>query len=77
MGIKVEVVEASKAFFSALKGSPTRRKREAITQIFIKMFRQTCGEKQGKIPAARHHLTDVDETVAELKRQHNVFDNWF
>jgi GMP synthase (glutamine-hydrolysing) len=75
-GVPVELVDARQEFFDALRGiTDPEQKREAITQtfyrhIFGRIVRQT-GSKfllQGTI------LTDVDETVAGIKRQHNVFE---
>jgi GMP synthase (glutamine-hydrolysing) len=76
LGVTVEVVDAKKEFFAALKDvSDPEEKREAITQTFYKnvfgRIVKECGAKfllQGTI------LTDVDETVAGIKRQHNVFE---
>jgi len=75
-GIRVEVVDAREEFFSALKGvTDPEEKREAITQTF---YRHVFG-RIVKASGARHLLqgtilTDVDETVAGIKRQHNVFE---
>ena len=76
LGVPVEVVDARDEFFSALKGfTDPEEKREAITQTFYRhvfgRLVKTSGAKcllQGTI------LTDVDETVAGIKRQHNVFE---
>jgi GMP synthase (glutamine-hydrolysing) len=73
--VPVEVVDAREDFFAALKGvTDPEEKREAITQTFYKrvfgrIVKQSgaCFLLQGTI------LTDVDETVAGIKRQHNVF----
>ncbi|MBP8303040.1 MAG: ExsB family transcriptional regulator [Phycisphaerae bacterium] len=75
LGVRVEVVDASRAFFAALKGiRDPEEKREAITQTFYRRVFGRLVKKSG----ARHLLqgtiwTDVDETVAGIKRQHNVF----
>ncbi|NLZ05823.1 MAG: ExsB family transcriptional regulator [Phycisphaerae bacterium] len=76
LGVPVEVVDARDEFFSALQGlTDPEEKREAITQTFYRhvfgRLVKTSGAKcllQGTI------LTDVDETVAGIKRQHNVFE---
>jgi GMP synthase (glutamine-hydrolysing) len=76
LGVKVEIVDARKAFFNALSGvTDPEEKREAITQTF---YREVFGDIVKK-SGARHLLqgtilTDVDETVAGIKRQHNVFE---
>ena len=76
MGIPVEVVEASKAFFSALKGiTDPEEKREAVTQTFYKkIFRGLVLKSKAKHLLQGTILTDIDETIAGIKRQHNVFE---
>jgi len=76
LGIQVEVVDASKAFFSALKGLvDPEEKREAITQTFYKnVFGKLVVKSKAKYLLQGTILTDVDETVAGIKRQHNVFE---
>ncbi|MBW2228142.1 MAG: ExsB family transcriptional regulator, partial [Deltaproteobacteria bacterium] len=76
LGVAVDVVDAKKEFFAALEGiTDPEEKREAITQAFYRdvfgRLVKECGAKhllQGTI------LTDIDETVAGIKRQHNVFE---
>jgi len=76
LGVAIEIVDAQKKFFSAFKGiTDPEEKREAVTQTFYKdvfgRLVKTSGARyllQGTI------LTDVDETVAGIKRQHNVFE---
>jgi len=69
-------VDAQNSFFKALQGiSDPEEKREAITQTF---YKDVFG-KLVKQSGARHLLqgtilTDIDETVAGIKRQHNVFE---
>jgi GMP synthase (glutamine-hydrolysing) len=76
LGIKVEVLDASKAFFAALKGlTDPEEKREAITQTFYKnVFGKLVTKSRAKYLLQGTILTDVDETVAGIKRQHNVFE---
>jgi GMP synthase (glutamine-hydrolysing) len=76
LGIQVEVVDASKAFFFALKGlTDPEEKREAITQSFYKnVFGKLVVKSKAKYLLQGTILTDVDETVAGIKRQHNVFE---
>jgi GMP synthase (glutamine-hydrolysing) len=76
LGIQIEVFEASKAFFSALKGlTDPEEKREAITQTFYKkVFRNLVMKSKAQYLLQGTILTDVDETVAGIKRQHNVFE---
>lgn len=76
LGIQIEVLDASKAFFSALKGiTDPEEKREAITQTFYKkIFSGLVTKSKAKYLLQGTILTDVDETVAGIKRQHNVFE---
>jgi GMP synthase (glutamine-hydrolysing) len=76
LDVTVEVVEARGQFFDALKGiSDPEQKREAITQTFYKkVFGRLVKESGAKHLMQGTILTDVDETVAGIKRQHNVFE---
>ncbi len=76
LGVKVEVVEARAEFFAALKGiTDPEAKREAITQTFYRdVFGRLVRERGAKYLLQGTILTDVDETVAGIKRQHNVFE---
>jgi GMP synthase (glutamine-hydrolysing) len=76
LGVTVEVVEARNEFFEALEGiSDPEEKREAITQTFYKnVFGRIVKESSAKYLLQGTILTDVDETVAGIKRQHNVFE---
>ena len=73
-GVHVELVDARKEFFSALKGkSDPEKKRQAITDTFYKIVFGRLVRKSG----AKHLLqgtiyTDVEETIAGIKRQHNI-----
>jgi len=76
LGVNVSIINAQDEFFSALKGiTDPEEKREAITQAFYKKIFGSLVKKSG----AKHLLqgtilTDIDETVAGIKRQHNVFE---
>ncbi|MCJ7446616.1 MAG: hypothetical protein MUO72_02885 [Bacteroidales bacterium] len=76
LGISIDVVDARKEFFAALKGiTNPEEKREAITQTFYKnVFGKIVRESGAKFLLQGTILTDVDETVAGIKRQHNVFE---
>jgi GMP synthase (glutamine-hydrolysing) len=75
LGVKVEVIDARKDFLDALKGiTDPEEKREAITQTFYKkVFGRIVRESEARYLLQGTILTDVDETVAGIKRQHNVF----
>jgi GMP synthase (glutamine-hydrolysing) len=76
LGIPVEIIDAREAFFGALEGiTDPEEKREAITQTFYKdVFGKIVWESGAKYLLQGTILTDVDETVAGIKRQHNVFE---
>jgi len=76
LGVKVELVDARDQFFAALKGvTDPEEKREAITQTFYRdVFGKLVRESGAKHLLQGTILTDVDETVAGIKRQHNVFE---
>jgi len=76
LGVAVEVVDAREEFYKALKGvTDPEAKREAITQIFYRhVFGRLVRESDAKYLLQGTILTDVDETVAGIKRQHNVFE---
>jgi GMP synthase (glutamine-hydrolysing) len=78
LGVAVEVVDASNEFFEALKGiSDPEEKREAITQTFYReVFGRIVKESGAKYLLQGTILTDVDETIAGIKRQHNVFEQF-
>jgi GMP synthase (glutamine-hydrolysing) len=75
LGIEIEIIDAQKEFLEALKGiTDPENKREAITQTFYKkVFGRLIKESGAKFLLQGTILTDVDETVAGIKRQHNVF----
>lgn len=76
LGVKVEVIDARDEFFAALEGvDDPEEKREAVTQTFYKkVFGRIIKESGAKYLLQGTILTDVDETVAGIKRQHNVFE---
>ena len=74
LGIKVEVVGAQNKFFRSLKGiTDPEEKREAITKTFYgDVFKEIIKKKKIKFLLQGTILTDIEETVAGIKRQHNV-----
>lgn len=75
LGVKVEVVDASEQFFGALKGvtDPEEKRDKGITQVFYKdVFGKLVKECGAKILLQGTNFTDVEETVAGVKRQHNI-----
>ena len=75
LGVTVEVVDARDDFFRALTGiTDPEEKREAITQTFYrKVFGRIVKKSKARFLLQGTILTDIDETVAGVKRQHNVF----
>jgi len=76
LGVTVEIVDAREEFFVALKGvTDPEQKREAITQTFYRrVFGRIVKESGARCLLQGTILTDIDETVAGIKRQHNVFE---
>ena len=74
LGVPVELVDAKAHFFSALKGiTDPEEKREAITETFYKtVFGPLVKRSGAKFLIQGTNFTDVEETVAGIKRQHNV-----
>lgn len=76
LGVPVELVDARNEFFDALKGiTDPEEKREAITQAFYKdVFGQLVKKSGAKYLLHGTNYTDVEETVAGIKRQHNILE---
>jgi len=76
LGVTVEVIDARREFFAALKSvTDPEAKREAVTQTFYRdVFGRIVKESSARYLLQGTILTDVDETVAGIKRQHNVFE---
>lgn len=76
LGIPVVVIEVCVEFFTALKGiTDPEQKREVITQTFYRdIFGQLVKESGAKFLLQGTILTDIEETVAGIKRQHNVLE---
>ncbi|MCR4414494.1 MAG: asparagine synthase-related protein [Thermoguttaceae bacterium] len=74
LGIPVERVDARREFLSALKGlTDPEDKRNAITRTFYAdVFGRLVRESGAKFLLHGTILTDIEETVAGIKRQHNI-----
>jgi GMP synthase (glutamine-hydrolysing) len=74
MGISVELIDARAEFLRALRGlSDPEEKRQAITDTFYaQIFRRLVTESGAKFLLHGTILTDIEETVAGIKRQHNI-----
>jgi GMP synthase (glutamine-hydrolysing) len=74
MGIPVELVDAQEEFLSALAGlTDPEQKRQAVTSTFYsKVFARLVKELNARFLLHGTILTDIEETVAGIKRQHNI-----
>jgi len=72
--IPVELVDAQDEFLSALAGlTDPEEKRQAVTDAFYaKVFSRLVTESGAKFLLHGTILTDIEETVAGIKRQHNI-----
>jgi GMP synthase (glutamine-hydrolysing) len=76
LGVPVELVDARTEFFNALKGvTDPEEKREAITQAFYKdVFSRLVKESRATHLLQGTNYTDIEETIAGVKRQHNILE---
>lgn len=74
LGVKVEIIDAKKEFLAALKGlTDPEKKRQAVTDTFYaKVFSKLVKDTKAKFLFHGTILTDIEETVAGIKRQHNI-----
>ncbi len=74
LGIPVQLLDARREFFAALKGkTDPEEKRQAITDAFYrKVFGRLVKESGARFLIHGTIYTDVEETVAGIKRQHNI-----
>jgi GMP synthase (glutamine-hydrolysing) len=73
-GVPVELVDAQDEFFAALEGkTDPEEKRQAITETFYRsVFGRLVRESGTRFLLQGTNFTDVEETVAGIKRQHNI-----
>ncbi len=74
LGIPVELVDARAEFLAALGGlTDPEQKRQAITDTFYaKVFARLVRQTGARFLLHGTILTDIEETVAGIKRQHNI-----
>ncbi|MCK4302902.1 MAG: ExsB family transcriptional regulator, partial [Candidatus Eisenbacteria sp.] len=75
LGVEVMLADESGKFFDALKGEtdPEKKRDKGITEVFYKkVFGPIVRESGAKFLLHGTNKTDVDETVAGVKRQHNI-----
>jgi len=76
LGVNIELIDAKEVFFGRLKGlKDPEEKREAIAQAFYKdVFGPLVKKTGAKYLLQGTNYTDVEETVAGIKRQHNILE---
>jgi GMP synthase (glutamine-hydrolysing) len=77
LGVKVELVDESEKFFGALSGltDPEEKRDKGITEVFYRhVFGPIVKDSGAKYLLHGTNKTDVDETVAGVKRQHNILE---
>ncbi len=75
LGVTVEVVDAKDKFFAALAGitDPEQKRDKGITQVFYKdVFGELVRDCGAGVLLQGTIFTDVEETIAGIKRQHNI-----
>ena len=74
LDIPVELIDARQEFLSALAGlTDPEEKRQAVTDTFYaKVFSRLVKDSGAKFLLHGTILTDIEETVAGIKRQHNI-----
>ena len=75
LGVPVEIVDAQDQFFAALRGvgDPEAKRDQGITKVFYKdVFGQLVSDCGAKVLLQGTNYTDVEETLAGIKRQHNI-----
>ena len=77
LGVPVEIVDAQGQFFAALRGvvDPEAKRDQGITKVFYKdVFGQLVRDCGAKVLLQGTNYTDVEETLAGIKRQHNILE---
>ena len=76
LGVQVEIIDAQKKFLDALAGKlDPEEKREAVTQTFYAIvFAQIAQQNNAAYVFQGTNYTDIEETVAGIKRQHNIIE---
>jgi GMP synthase (glutamine-hydrolysing) len=74
--VPTELVDAQKQFFAELKGrTDPEEKREGITRAFYKdVFGKLVKETGAQYLLQGTNYTDIEETIAGVKRQHNILE---
>jgi len=75
LGVPVEIVDARDKFFAALAGvtDPEEKRDKGITEVFYKdVFGKLVKDCGANVLLQGTNYTDVEETIAGVKRQHNI-----
>ncbi len=74
LGVRVRLIDARAEFLRALKGlTDPEKKRQAVTNTFYsKVFARLVRKTKARFLMHGTILTDIEETVAGIKRQHNI-----
>ena len=74
IGFQIRIIDSQDEFFDALEGLvDPEEKRKAITRVFYAVvFRELARCSDARFLLQGTIRTDVEETVAGIKRQHNV-----
>ena len=77
IGVKVEIIDAREQFFAALAGvtDPEVKRDKGITEVFYKdVFGKLVRDCGANVLLQGTNYTDVEETIAGIKRQHNILE---
>src|SRR4030043_808680 len=74
MKIPVQIVDSRAEFLGALKGltDPEEKRNAVMNTFYAKVFGRLVRETGAKFLLHGTILTDIEETVAGIKRQHNI-----
>lgn len=74
LGVPVKLINARADFLRALRGvADPEKKRQAVTDTFYsKVFSRLVRQTRAKFLMHGTILTDIEETVQGIKRQHNI-----
>jgi GMP synthase (glutamine-hydrolysing) len=75
-GVDIIVIDAANEFLEALKGieDPEEKRGAVVDTFYKKVFARLIKRNKATCLFQGTILTDIDETVAGIKRQHNVFE---
>ncbi len=77
LDVPVILHDAQDKFFAGLAGitDPEEKREQGITQVFYKdVFAELVRESGARVLLQGTNYTDIEETAAGVKRQHNVFE---